>query len=121
MPVSPRTRRSTKMKAFVLTSYGSPEALQLTDIDKPTPGPGEALVRVRATSVQPWDWHFMRGEPYFSRLMPGDMGLRGPKKTLLGADVAGVVEAVGDGVTEFGPGDEVFAMPEGGGFAEYVC
>ncbi|MFI0424422.1 NAD(P)-dependent alcohol dehydrogenase [Spongiactinospora sp. 9N601] len=110
------------MKAYVLRSYGSPEALQLSDVARPTPGPGEVLVRVRATSVQPWDWHLMRGEPYFSRLMPGFLGLRVPKITILGADVAGQVEAVGPGVTEFGPGDEVFGMPpEGGGFAEYAC
>lgn len=110
------------MKAFVLRSYGSPDALQLTDIDKPEPGPGEVLVQVRATSVQPWDWHFMRGEPYVARLMPGGPGIRRPRFGVLGADVAGVVEAVGTGVTEYGPGDEVFGMlPKGGGFAEYVC
>ncbi|SDM48509.1 NAD(P)-dependent alcohol dehydrogenase [Nonomuraea jiangxiensis] len=110
------------MKAFVLRSYGSPDALQLTDVAKPAPGPGEVLIRVRATSVQPWDWHFMRGEPYIARLMPGGPGLRKPKITILGADVAGQVEAVGAGVTEFEPGDEVFTMSrQGGGFAEYVC
>ncbi|MDF5756289.1 NAD(P)-dependent alcohol dehydrogenase [Spongiactinospora sp. TRM90649] len=110
------------MKAYVLRSYGSPDELQLTDVATPVPGPGEVLVRVRATSVQPWDWHHMRGEPYLSRLMPGSLGLREPKITILGADVAGEVAAVGEGVTEFAPGDEVFAMPpEGGGFGEYVC
>ncbi|MFB4277347.1 NAD(P)-dependent alcohol dehydrogenase [Nonomuraea sp. MTCD27] len=110
------------MKAFVLRSYGSPDALELTDVDKPAPAPGEVLVRVRATNVQPWDWHLMRGEPYVARVMPGGLGLRKPKITILGADVAGVVEAVGKGVTEFGPGDEVFGMPpKGGALAEYVC
>ncbi|SDK39741.1 NADPH:quinone reductase [Nonomuraea maritima] len=110
------------MKAYVLRSYGSPDALQLTDVPVPVPGPGEVLVRVRATSVQPWDWHFMRGEPYVARLMPGGPGLRRPRITILGADVAGQVEAVGPGATEFQPGDEVFGMlPEGGAFAEYVC
>ncbi|MEV7969540.1 NAD(P)-dependent alcohol dehydrogenase [Sphaerisporangium sp. NPDC088356] len=109
------------MKAFVLRSYGSPDALDFTDIDKPVPGDGEVLVRVRATSVQPYDWHMMRGEPYIARLMPGGPGLRRPKITILGADVAGEVEAVGKDVTEFRPGDEVFAMPKQGGFAEYAC
>ncbi|GAA2867434.1 NAD(P)-dependent alcohol dehydrogenase [Streptosporangium fragile] len=109
------------MKAFVLRSYGSPDALELTEVDKPVPGDDEVLVRVRATSVQPYDWHLMRGEPYIARLMGGGPGLRKPKITILGADIAGQVEAVGRDVTEFRPGDEVFAMPKQGGFAEYVC
>lgn len=110
------------MKAFVLREYGSPDALELKHIDRPTPGPDEVLIRVRATSVQPWDWHFMRGEPYISRLMPGMLGLRKPSVSILGADLAGEVVSVGNKVTEFGPGDEVFAMPQrGGGFAEYAC
>jgi NADPH:quinone reductase-like Zn-dependent oxidoreductase len=109
------------MKAFVLRSYGSPDVLDLTDIDKPVPGDDEVLVRVRATSVQPYDWHFMRGEPYVSRLMSGGLGLRKSRIDILGADMAGQVEAVGKDVTEFRPGDEVFAMPKQGGFAEYVC
>ncbi|MBG0827392.1 NAD(P)-dependent alcohol dehydrogenase [Planomonospora sp. ID67723] len=109
------------MKAFVLRSYGSPDALELTDIDDPVPGDDEVLVRVRATSVQPYDWHLMRGQPYVARLMPGGLGLRRPSISILGADVAGQVEAVGKDVTRFRPGDEVFAMPKQGGFAEYVC
>jgi NADPH:quinone reductase-like Zn-dependent oxidoreductase len=109
------------MKAYVQRSYGPPDVLQLTEIDKPAPGPGEVLVRVRATSVQPYDWHLMRGEPYIARLLPGGLGLRRPKIPVLGADVAGEVVATGNGVTEFVPGDEVYAMPKGGGFAEYVC
>ncbi|MGW4472509.1 NAD(P)-dependent alcohol dehydrogenase [Nonomuraea sp. NPDC004354] len=109
------------MKAFVLRSYGSPDVLDLTEIETPVPGDDEVLVRVRATSVQPYDWHFMRGEPYIARLMGGGPGLRRPKISVLGADVAGQVEAVGKDVTEFRPGDEVFAMPKQGGFAEYVC
>ncbi|MGR6914904.1 NAD(P)-dependent alcohol dehydrogenase [[Actinomadura] parvosata] len=110
------------MKAYVLGSYGSPDVLQLRDVDRPAPGPGEVLVRVRAASVQPADWHLMRGEPFISRLMPGPLGLRRPRITILGADVAGEVAAVGPGVTSFRPGDEVFAMTaKGGGFAEYVC
>ncbi|GAA2079771.1 NAD(P)-dependent alcohol dehydrogenase [Actinomadura alba] len=109
------------MKAFVLRSYGSPEVLDLTDIDKPVPGDDEVLVRVRATSVQPYDWHHMRGEPYIARLMPGGPGLRKPRFGILGSDMAGEVEAVGKNVTGFRPGDEVFAQLEHGGFAEYVC
>lgn len=85
------------------------------------PGDREVLVRVRATSIQPYDWHHLRGEPYIARLMPGTLGLRRPKISILGADVAGEVEAVGKDVTQFHPGDEVFAMPKQGGFAEYVC
>jgi NADPH:quinone reductase-like Zn-dependent oxidoreductase len=109
------------MKAFVLRSYGSPDMLDLIDIDRPVPGDDEVLVRVRATCVQPYDWHGMRGEPRVARLMPGPLGPRGPKISILGADVAGQVEAVGKDVTEFRRGDEVFAMPGQGGFAEYVC
>ncbi|WP_196450259.1 NAD(P)-dependent alcohol dehydrogenase [Planomonospora sp. ID82291] len=109
------------MKAFVLRSYGSPDALELTEIDRPVPAADEVLVRVRATSVQPYDWHLMRGEPYIARLMGGGPGLRRPKIRILGADIAGRVEAVGRDVTEFRPGDEVYGMPKQGGFAEYAC
>ncbi|GAA3790606.1 NAD(P)-dependent alcohol dehydrogenase [Sphaerisporangium flaviroseum] len=109
------------MKAFVLRSYGSPDVLDLTDVDTPAPGHDEVLVRVRATSVQPYDWHHMRGEPYIARLMPGGLGLRNPKLGILGADIAGEVEAVGKDVTAFRPGDEVFGLLKQGGFAEYVC
>ncbi|WP_433733667.1 NAD(P)-dependent alcohol dehydrogenase [Nocardia sp. CA-129566] len=109
------------MKAYVLRSFGPPEQLTLMDIDQPVPAADEVLIRVRATSVQPYDWHFMRGEPYIARLMGGGVGLRKPSIAILGADVAGVVEAVGKAVTGFRPGDEVFAMITGGGFAEYVC
>ena len=108
------------MKAFVLRSYGSPEHLDLTDVDTPVPAAGEVLVRVRATSVNPYDWHHMRGEPRIARLMPGTVGLRAPKVRILGCDMAGQVEAVGKNVTEFRPGDDVFALLQQGGFAEYV-
>ncbi|WP_433509105.1 NAD(P)-dependent alcohol dehydrogenase [Nonomuraea sp. CA-143628] len=109
------------MKAIVLRTYGSPDDLAITEIDKPIPGDDEVLIRVRATSIQPYDWHHMRGEPYMARLMPGSLGLRGPKIHILGADLAGQVEAVGKDVTEFSPGDEVFAQSNQGGFAEYAC
>jgi NADPH:quinone reductase-like Zn-dependent oxidoreductase len=108
------------MKAYVLRSYGAPDHLDLADIDRPVPAADEVLVRVRATSVNPYDWHHMRGEPYVARLMPGTLGLRAPKIRVLGCDIAGEVEAVGSGVTRFRPGDSVFALLEQGGFAEYV-
>jgi NADPH:quinone reductase-like Zn-dependent oxidoreductase len=108
------------MKAFILRSYGSPDVLQLAEIDKPVPADDEVLVRVRATSVNPYDWHNMRGEPYVARLMPGGLGIRRPKLSILGCDMAGQVEAVGGNVTRFRPGDDVFALLEQGGFGEYV-
>jgi NADPH:quinone reductase-like Zn-dependent oxidoreductase len=107
------------MKAFVLGSYGSSDHLDLTAVDTPVPA-DEVLVRVRATSVNPYDWHHMRGEPRVARMMPGTLGLRAPKLRILGGDMAGQVEAVGEDVTEFRPGDDVFALLEQGGFAEYV-
>ncbi|TCO48783.1 NAD(P)-dependent alcohol dehydrogenase [Actinocrispum wychmicini] len=105
------------MKAYVLRSYGSAE---LREIDTPSPADNEVLVRVRATSVNPYDWHFMKGEPYIARLMPSGLGLRRPKMPILGCDMAGQVEAVGKAVTRWQPGDDVFALREQGGFAEYV-
>jgi NADPH:quinone reductase-like Zn-dependent oxidoreductase len=108
------------MKAFVLRRYGPPDLLELTDTGKPVPADDEVLVRVRATSINPYDWHNMRGEPYIARLMPGVLGLRSPKLRILGCDIAGQVETAGKGVRQFRPGDEVFALLEQGGFAEYV-
>ncbi|MEW9550428.1 NAD(P)-dependent alcohol dehydrogenase [Nonomuraea sp. NPDC050783] len=109
------------MKAHVLRRYGSPDALELTELPCPVPGPGEVLVRVRATSVQPFDWHLMRGEPRLARLMPGGPGLFRPSLPVLGADIAGVVEEAGPGVSEARPGDEVYAMSGQGGFGEYAA
>src|SRR5215469_1307031 len=109
------------MKACVLRSYGSPDRLEVTDVDTPVPAADEVLVRVRAVSINPYDWHHMRGEPRIARLMSSAMGLRAPKIGILGGDIAGQVEAVGEDVTEFRPGDDVFALLEHGGFAEYVC
>jgi NADPH:quinone reductase-like Zn-dependent oxidoreductase len=108
------------MKAYVLGSYGSSDHLDLTAVDTPVPAADEVLVRVRATSVNPYDWHHMKGEPRVARMMPGTLGLRAPKLRILGGDMAGQVEAVGEDVTEFRPGDDVFALLEQGGFAEYV-
>ena len=106
------------MKAFLHRDYGSPDLLKVEDIEKPTAGDHEVLVGVRAASVNPLDWRVMRGRPFLIRLMMG--GLRKPKPTRLGADVAGLVEAVGRNVTQFRPGDEVFGGCRGA-FAEYVC
>ncbi|MDA0566480.1 NAD(P)-dependent alcohol dehydrogenase [Streptomonospora sp. S1-112] len=108
------------MKAFVLRSFGPPESLDFTDVDVPVPGEGEVLVRVHATSVNPYDWHLMRGEPRVARLM-GTVGLRRPAVQVLGADIAGRVEALGPGATGVAVGDEVYALVRGGGFAEYAC
>ena len=105
------------MKAIVYHNYGSPDVLKCVEIEKPTPGDNEVLIRVRAASVNPLDWHFMRGSPYLVRLMTG---LRKPKIPRLGVDVAGEVEAVGGNVTQFKPGDAVFGGCRGA-FAEYVC
>jgi NADPH:quinone reductase-like Zn-dependent oxidoreductase len=109
------------MKAFVLRSYGSADQLELTERATPVPTDGEVLVRVRATSVNPYDWHLMRGEPRLARLMPGGLGLRAPKIDILGCDVAGQVESVGRDVTGVRTGDAVFALLPGGGFADYVA
>jgi len=109
--------RQKLMKTIVYHSYGSPDVLQCEEIEKPTAGDAEVLIKVRAASVNPLDWHFMRGAPYFVRIMTG---LRKPKDTRLGVDVAGQVEAVGRNVTQFKPGDEVFGSCRGA-FAEYAC
>lgn len=105
------------MKAIVYHNYGSPDVLKCEEIEKPTPGDDEVLIQVRAASVNPLDWHYVRGMPYFLRMMAG---LRKPKNTRLGVDVAGKVEAVGRNVTHFKPGDEVFGAGVGA-FAEYSC
>ena len=105
------------MKAAVFTRYGPPDVVQITDVEKPVPKDDEVLIKVRAASVNAGDWHFMRGTPYLLRVM---VGLRKPKVTRLGMDVAGQVDAVGRNVTQFKPGDEVFGACRGA-FAEYAC
>jgi NADPH:quinone reductase-like Zn-dependent oxidoreductase len=106
------------MKAIVQDRYGPPGVLELRDIDEPIVADHDVLVRVRAASANPADWHFMRGLPY---IMRPQSGLRSPKRTVLGRDIAGEVEAVGRNVTRFRPGDEVLAHVESSGFAEYAC
>jgi NADPH:quinone reductase-like Zn-dependent oxidoreductase len=109
------------MKAMVRTKYGPPDVLELTEAEIPAPQDDEVLVKIHAASVNPADWHLLRGEPYIARLQ---LGLRKPKDRVLGCDVAGRVEAVGKDVTTFRPGDEAFGSPfmHGfGAFAERVC
>ena len=105
------------MRAIVYRAYGSADVLALEEVEKPAPGDGEVLIRVRAASVNPLDAHFMRGKPYIARIA---MGLTRPKRTRPGVDVAGEVEAVGAGVTRFRPGDAVFGACRGGAFADFV-
>src|SRR5437868_10801890 len=105
------------MKAIVYSDYGLSN-LKLENIEKPVPNDDQILVKVRAASVNPYDWHFVEGTPYIMRMM--GVGLRKPKDIQLGVDFAGTVEAVGKNVTQFKPGDEVFGG-RGGAFAEYVC
>ena len=119
------------MKAIVYGTYGSPDVLELTDIDQPVVRDDQVLVRVRAASVNPADWRFMRGLPYLVRMING---LRKPRKaTVLASDMAGQVEAAGKNVTRFRPGDQVFGRTRAahrpdrhatvatGGCAEYAC
>jgi NADPH:quinone reductase-like Zn-dependent oxidoreductase len=109
------------VKAIVRDTYGSADVLELTDIDKPEPGDDEVLLRVHAASVNPADWHILRGVPYIARMQ---FGLGKPKDRVLGCDVAGHIEAVGNNVTMLQPGEEVFGSPfmHGlGAFAEWVC
>src|SRR6202162_4701556 len=106
------------MKAIFYDRYGSPDVLTCEEMAKPVPADDEVLIRVRAAAVNPYDWHFMRGEPYAFRIAAG--GLSKPKDTRLGADVAGEIEAVGRNITQFKPGDGVFGCCKGA-FAEYAC
>jgi len=107
------------MKAIVYTKYGSPDVLHLKDVEKPTPKDDEVLIKIRAASVNAYDWHFLTADIFLIRLMGG--GLLKPKDSRLGADIAGQVETVGRNVKQFQPGDEVFGDIGHGGFAEYVC
>ncbi|TDD07692.1 NAD(P)-dependent alcohol dehydrogenase [Nonomuraea deserti] len=104
------------MKAIRYRAYGSPDVLELQEVGRPEAGDDGVLIRVRAASVNPGDWHLMRGSPYIFRAMAG---LTRPKAHVLGFDLAGQVEAVGKNVTRFQPGDEVYGVCQGA-FAEYV-
>jgi NADPH:quinone reductase-like Zn-dependent oxidoreductase len=111
------------MKAIICTKYGSPDVLQLQEVEKPAPKDDEVLIKIHAASINARDWRFMRANPFFIRLVPG--GFLRPKNKILGADAAGRVEGVGRYVRQFKPGNEVFGyLPSATGrgtFAEYVC
>jgi len=115
-PASTFSGETELMKAIVYRCYGSTDVLEFEDVEKPAPADDEVLVKVVAASVNPLDWHFMRGTPYLLRLMSG---LGAPDYTGLGVDFAGTVEAVGSNVKRFKPGDEVFGGGNGA-FAEYL-
>jgi NADPH:quinone reductase-like Zn-dependent oxidoreductase len=104
------------MRAVVYDRYGPPEVLRIEDVAIPSPGPGQVLVEVVATSVNLSDWECLRGTPMYARIG----GMRAPARPTLGSDIAGTVRAVGSGVTRFQPGDEVYGEIRMGGFAEYA-
>ena len=106
------------MKAIVYTKYGPPDVLQLKEVQKPAPGDDEVLVKIHAAAANPLDWHFMRAAPFIMRFFSW---LLKPKNKILGADIAGQVEAVGTNVKQFQAGDEVYGDIACRGFAEYVC
>ena len=107
------------MKAIVFTKYGTPDALELKEIDKPVPKENEVLIKVYAVSINDWDWGLLQGD-FINRLISG---LFKPKITIAGSDISGRIEAVGKNSKKFKPGDEVYGDLSGswGGFAEYVC
>lgn len=115
-PISSSAPKTQAMQAIVYSCYGSSEVLQLKDIEKPQPKDHQILVKVHAASVNPLDWHYMRGAPYIMRL---SSGLGAPDDQSMGVDFAGTIEAVGKDVKRYKVGDEVFGG-SGGAFGEYV-
>src|SRR5947199_8684327 len=115
MAANAPTQQNT-MKAIVRDRYGPPDVLELREIERPAIDDDSILVRVRAAAINAYDWHMMRGRPSLVRIVAG---LRKPKSSAMGVDVAGQVEAVGKNVTQFRPGDEVFGS-RSGSLAEYV-
>jgi NADPH:quinone reductase-like Zn-dependent oxidoreductase len=109
------------MKAVVFEKYGSPEVLHLTEIEKPVPSQGQLLIKVKAVSLNAYDWRHLRADPFLMRV--AGMGLFRPTKKIrvLGADIAGIVESTGPGVTSLKPGDEVYGEGSYGGLAEFAC
>lgn len=120
MRTGPGTGTIMDMKAIMHDRYGPPEVLRLGEMPTPTPTGSQLLVRVHAASVNARDWHLMRGDPYLARLTADETGLRGPKVKIRGTDFAGTVTAVGEQVSRFRPGDEVYGECNGA-FAEFVC
>ncbi len=112
-------RQAVLVKAILYEKYGSPDVVQLKDVEEPVPEDDEVLIEIHAASVNAYDWHFLTADIFLIRLTGG--GLLRPKDTQLGADIAGRVEAVGRNVKQFRPGDEVFGDIGHGGFAEYGC
>jgi NADPH:quinone reductase-like Zn-dependent oxidoreductase len=107
------------MKAFTKTKYGGPEILRLEEVEKPLVKDGHLLIKVRANSANPADWHILRGKPFFARFA---FGLFKPKVEILGGDFSGIVEATGNNVEQFKVGDRVFGEAlQVGAFAEYTC
>ncbi len=106
------------MKAIVYEKYGAPDVLHLREVATPTPNDDQMLIKVAAASVNALDWHMLTADIFLVRL--GGAGFFKPVRPILGADVAGVVEAVGKNITRFKPGDEVFGDIGHGGFAEYA-
>jgi NADPH:quinone reductase-like Zn-dependent oxidoreductase len=116
-----KTGKNARMKAIVYERYGSPDVLQLQDVEKPTPRDDEVLVKVHAASINAWDWYLLKGRPFANRIM---FGLLKPKYKIIGCDIAGRVETVGRNIKKLQHGDEVFGDISGcgwGGFAEYAC
>jgi NADPH:quinone reductase-like Zn-dependent oxidoreductase len=118
-PGHPQRAEVQRMKAIVQDTYGSMDILELREIDRPVPTDNQVLVQVRAAGLHRGDWHVMTGLPYMIRVVVPTLGLRRPKVPVRGMDVAGTVEAVGDNVTRFRPGDAVFGWCDGS-FAEYA-
>lgn len=107
------------MKAIIRTKYGGPNVLHVSEVEKPEPGENEILVKVKANSANPADWHILRGKPKVARL---NFGLFKPKQKIIGADFSGIVEEVGSKVNSFKVGDRVYGENlEVGAFAEYIC
>jgi D-arabinose 1-dehydrogenase-like Zn-dependent alcohol dehydrogenase len=109
--------KDSTMKIITFEQYGSPDVLQLKETAKPIPANDQVLIKIYSTAANPLDWHRMRADPFLVRL---SQGFWKPQNPTLGADIAGVVEAVGRDVREFKPGDEVFGSIGSGGFAEYA-
>jgi NADPH:quinone reductase-like Zn-dependent oxidoreductase len=109
------------MKAIVNTQYGRADVLHLKEVEKPSPGSNEVLIKIHAVSLNYADWHMLTGTPFLARM---SFGLLRPNKSILGADIAGMVEAIGNAVTDFKPGDAVYGdlgLHGFGGLAEYIC